>query len=116
MKYKAANYCGYPITPKAIRDIEVSPIDYCFTLSIAFLSIIIFPFDEEIDGVAMMELKDEDVEQLLSVKQPDGTTKKPTIGAKRTFEAKLNEWKREQKARIAVSRNSEKNRSVLVLK
>ncbi|CAF4034979.1 unnamed protein product [Rotaria magnacalcarata] len=72
--------------------------------------------DEDIDGVAMMEPTDQDVEQLLSVKQPGGTTKKPTIGAKKRFEAKLNEWKKEQKAKIAVSCNSDKNRSVLVLK
>ncbi|CAF4059285.1 unnamed protein product, partial [Rotaria sp. Silwood1] len=35
-----------------------------------------------------MTLKDEDIEELLSEIQPNGTIKKPTIGAKRTFLAK----------------------------
>jgi hypothetical protein len=76
----------------------------------------IFLLDEEINGEAMMALNDSDIEQLLSEKHTNKTVKKPTIGAKRTFETKLREWKKEAVRLVSSTpRTPEQQRLVLVL-
>jgi hypothetical protein len=53
-----------------------------------------FTLDQEIDGEAMMTLSIEEIDELLSEKNPDGTIKKPTIGARRKFVGKLEDWRK----------------------
>ena len=49
--------------------------------------------DQEIDGEAMSALTDDDIEDLLSQRNPDGSKLSCKIGIKRKFQTKLTQWK-----------------------
>ncbi len=60
---------------------------YCFTVCISLY------LDEDIDGTALMGLREEDILKLLSTINEDETRKRPTLRIQRKFRTILEEYR-----------------------